>query len=192
MNGFMNLRSRQILNLNGKSIRLKKMKGEGVYGKIYEAEITNVNPVQKVIVKVFFNKPNALLHYKNEASVLHRFHKLIDRDDERLILVQELIPGKTLGTEIKELEEPREINALKSEYLNSLKEFTRSTGLVHGDPHPDNVIRHQTTGQLEWIDFGLTYQPSEPTRENAINRDQLTAMSSFDKHRQFTLKRKRV
>ncbi len=96
---------------------------------------------------------------RREAKVLQKLEELNfpaphvrDFSDKRMSLVMDFIPGEKL----------REVLAEEDDYESLAKEIGNKVGLlhgkdiIHGDLTTSNMIKHEETGELFLIDFGLS------------------------------------
>ncbi len=103
----------------------------------------------------------------------NRIPKLLDSfaDDRGFYIVQELIVGNRLS---QELPISRYCNKRWSEYqcvkfLNDvfgILEFVHRQGVIHGNIHPDNLIRRKSDGKFVLIDFGEAHQINSDSHPN--------------------------
>lgn len=110
---------------------------------------------------------NARRLFQIEAEILEKLgdHDQIPRllayleENQEFYLVQEFIPGHTLSAELqpgKRWSESQTYQLLQ-EVLGILV-FVHSSGVIHRDIKPDNLIRRQQDGRLVLVDFGSVKQ----------------------------------
>lgn len=149
--------------------RLVDLLGRGAHGRTWRAEDTETNEV--VAVKELPVGPGVGLRqrelFRREARVLGELEhdalpdlfQAIETGSGRaktLWIVQELIPGPTLG---EELETKRYSEAEVLDIVDELLEVLgwlhdRSPPILHRDVKPSNIIRRESDGRLVLIDFG--------------------------------------
>ena len=105
--------------------------------------------------------------FNKEAETLEKLgvHPQIPRllayfeEEEQFFLVQELIPGHPLSTELPpgKILPPEQVITLLQEVLDILK-FVHGQMVIHRDIKPDNLIRDNTNNKLVLIDFGAIKQ----------------------------------
>ncbi|MEM7553714.1 MAG: Ycf66 family protein [Cyanobacteria bacterium P01_A01_bin.84] len=105
--------------------------------------------------------------FNSEAEILETLgnHDQIPRllayfeENEEFFLVQELVVGHPLSTEINEGQSWNESQVMQTlEDVLSILEFVHSYGVIHRDIKPDNLIRRDSDGKLVLIDFGAVKQ----------------------------------
>ena len=142
------------IKVSGKAYTVVKSLGEGAYGRAYAARITATPRRKLVVVKTFSTKNDATVTaYKNEVTVLKKFGNLISHDDAAMVIVQKKIRGITLLEKLRTVKSPKEVEKLLAQYMKTLEEFQRKSGLAHGDFHPGNIMYYK--GKMTPIDFGL-------------------------------------
>ncbi|MBD6620306.1 protein kinase [Komarekiella sp. 'clone 1'] len=105
--------------------------------------------------------------FNSEAEILEQLgnHDQIPRllayfeENQEFCLVQELIVGHPLGTEMRPNEcwNENQVIQMLQDVLGVL-EFVHSYGVIHRDIKPDNLIRRDYDGKLVLIDFGAVKQ----------------------------------
>lgn len=147
---------------------IKKVLGRGGFGTIYLAEDTDKFN-EPVVLKEFtpaapgtYAIKKAEEHFEREAKSLNKLqHPQIPkfagffRDNQRLFLVQEFVPGKTFSQRVesgKRFNEA-EIDQLFEQILPVLN-YIHSQGVIHRDISPENIIQRETDGLPVLIDFG--------------------------------------
>lgn len=148
--------------------------GSGGFGQTYLARDLHRPAYPKCVVKHlkpntdnprFLNTAKRLFH--SEAAILEQLgnHDQIPQllayfeEDQDLFLVQELIEGYSLETEL--LATPRwteeQVIQLLRQVLEIL-EFIHAHQVIHRDINPSNLIRRQQDSKLVLIDFGAVKQ----------------------------------
>jgi serine/threonine-protein kinase len=148
--------------------------GSGGFGQTYVARDLHRPGYPKCVVKHL--KPNtdnpkflstAKRLFNSEAEILEQLgkHDQIPQllayfeEEQDLFLVQELIEGYSLETEL--LAAPRwredQVIQLLQEVLPIL-DFIHQQNVIHRDINPSNLIRRQSDGKLVLIDFGAVKQ----------------------------------
>ena len=144
--------------------------GKGAMGTTYAAE--DVNTGKKVALKVISlqNQTDAksLELLEREVTVLKKLNhpnipKYIDyfqlEDDNKLYLVQELVPGKNLNQQVEEglrLTE-KEVKDIASQVLSILDYLHNfDPRIIHRDIKPHNLILSDN-GQIFLVDFGAVH-----------------------------------
>ena len=155
--------------------RVKKVIGEGGFGRTYLAEDTDRLDAACVIKQFLpqfqgtaaLNKGKEL--FKQEAKSLFALgenHTQIPRllayfeQGSGMYLVQEFIEGENLLVELKQqtFDEPR-IRQLLDDLLPVLQ-FVHENNVIHRDIKPENIIRRRD-GKLVLIDFGGAKQVTQ-------------------------------
>ena len=109
---------------------------------------------------------------RREAKVLQRLEEmhfnaphLKEFSDKRMSITMDFIPGNTLKEVLQQ-------KAEESEYL--AKEIGQRIGqlhkadIIHSDLTTSNMIKHQETGEVTFIDFGLSFF-SEKIEDKAVD-----------------------
>lgn len=153
--------------------RVIQLLGEGGFGRTYEAIDTD-RMDDPCVIKQFFPQlqgtaalEKATELFKQEAQRLYELgeHSQIPRliayfeQDKRLYLVQELIEGQNLLTELQQQGAFSEakIWQLLADLLPVLK-VVHESGVIHRDIKPENIMRRRKDGKLMLIDFGVSKQ----------------------------------
>jgi serine/threonine protein kinase len=147
-----------MMNLVGRHIdnyRVDLLLGEGGMGSVYRA--LDVNLARPVALKVmhpqFANQPEFRQRFLQEAQAAARLgdHPSIvniydfGHQDSIFFMVMEYVPGSSLGTYIKHVQQNRQVVKL-SETLLVLAQvadalgFAHRSGIIHRDIKPDNVL----------------------------------------------------
>jgi len=146
----------------------------GGFGETYIAEDTRRPGNPSCVLKRLkpassdeFYLQTARRLFNSEAEILEKLgnHEQIPRllayfeENEEFYLVQELIVGHTLSTEMllnEPWEEAQIINMLQD--VANVLEFVHSNEVIHRDIKPDNLIRRGSDNKLVLIDFGAVKQ----------------------------------
>ncbi|MFN2221165.1 MAG: protein kinase domain-containing protein, partial [Candidatus Promineifilaceae bacterium] len=147
-----------MMNLVGRHIdnyRVDLLLGEGGMGSVYRAQ--DVNLARLVALKVmhpqFASQPEFRQRFLQEAQAAARLgdHPSIvniydfGHQDDIFFMVMEYVPGSSLGTYIKHVQQNRQVVKL-SETLLVLAQvadalgFAHRSGVIHRDIKPDNVL----------------------------------------------------
>ena len=145
---------------------IKSYLSRGSEGILY---IANDNHDEEVVIKAYFDDANARLTFDTEVNLLERLDRLLDWDDDYLILVQVKISGLEYAEHlldyssnfVNDYPSNHIPKFLKNCYFQTLYDFRNSTGLVHNDFHPYNIIGDTV------IDFGRSEVLSEDYRERS-------------------------
>ncbi len=164
--------------LVGAHYRVVQVLGEGGLAKTYIAEDHHRPGHPKCAVKFLkpaSNDPNFLPTarrlFNQEAEILEKLgqHAQIPRllayfeENQEFYIIQEFIEGHILNTELPpghRWSESKVILMLQ-DVLQTL-EFVHSSGVIHRDIKPNNLIRRQKDGRLVLIDFGAVKQVRDP------------------------------
>jgi RIO-like serine/threonine protein kinase len=125
-------------------------------------------------------------YFNNEKNALKRLGRLIDVDEQNLILVMQKISGTTLKEVLRKIDESmteddqgsREtLKVLLQKYLRLPKEFRQKWRMAHMDVYPGNVIVDDN-GDMHLINFAKTKELKGNAQENrlASNLDDLNAI----------------
>ncbi|WP_414581569.1 protein kinase domain-containing protein [Scytonema sp. PCC 10023] len=146
----------------------------GGFGKTYVAEDTRRPGNPKCVLKLlkrassdayYLEVARRLFH--SEAEILEQLgnHDQIPRllayfeENEDFFLVQELIVGRPLSTEMQASQPWTESQVIQMlEDVLGVLEFVHSYGVIHRDIKPDNLIRRDKDSKLVLIDFGAVKQ----------------------------------
>lgn len=150
--------------------RIIRPLASGGFGQTYVAEDTRLPGNPLCVVK--YLKPsnsdpvileNARRLFHTEAETLLRLGKYDQipqilaffEEDQEFYLVQELIEGHPLSTELLPGQRWTEIKVITLlQELLKILEVIHSDGIIHRDIKPDNVIRRSRDNKLVLVDFG--------------------------------------
>jgi serine/threonine-protein kinase len=145
--------------------------GAGGMGEVYRARDTELKHevAIKVLLESFVRDSERIARFEREARMLAQmshpnigFIHDLKRDDDRVYLVLELVPGATLADRLTNGPLPvREALGLFRQIAMAL-EATHSRGVVHRDLKPENV-KITTEGLVKVLDFGLAKEVFEST-----------------------------
>ncbi|MGD2077133.1 MAG: protein kinase [Chloroflexota bacterium] len=153
-----------MMNLVGHQIdnyRVDLLLGEGGMGSVYRAQDVNLaRPVAlKVMHAQFANQPEFRQRFLQEAQAAARLgdHASIvniydfGHENNIFYMVMEYVPGSSLGSYIKHVQENRQVVKL-SETLRVLAQvadalgYAHRAGVIHRDIKPDNVLLKPVDG----------------------------------------------
>ncbi|NEQ80640.1 MAG: serine/threonine protein kinase [Moorea sp. SIO2I5] len=159
--------------LNGRYKIIESLSA-GAFGKTYIAEDTRQQGHPRYVIKYLQPKSDDPQKWQflkrlwlNEAQTLiklgshNQIPRLLDyfEDHQGFYLVQNLIVGETLSTELpisqnsnKRYSENQCIELLED--VLGILEFIHRQGIIHRDLKPNNLIRRESDGRLVLIDFG--------------------------------------
>ncbi|WP_009631005.1 serine/threonine-protein kinase [Synechocystis sp. PCC 7509] len=170
--------------------RLIKILGEGGFGRTYlAADLGRFNELCALKELIpFQNTPEFLAKakqlFQKEASVLYKIHhpqipqfRATFEQDERLVLVQDYIEGKSY---LQLLQEKQAINKTFTEVeaiqllqqLLPVLAHLHVRGIIHRDISPDNIIWREIDSKPVLIDFGVVNEIA--SRIQAINPQSVT------------------
>lgn len=146
----------------------------GGFGETYVAEDTRRPGNPKCVLKLLKRASSDAYYlevarrlFNSEAEILEQLgnHDQIPRllayfeEKEDFFLVQELIVGRPLSTEMQVSQLWTESQVIQMlEDVLSVLEFVHSYGVIHRDIKPDNLIRRDKDSKLVLIDFGAVKQ----------------------------------
>ena len=146
----------------------------GGFGETYIAEDTRRPGNPRCVVKhlkPLSTDPNSLpiarRLFRSEAETLEQLgnHDQIPRllayfeENQEFYLVQELIVGRPLSTELHPGQPWGESQVIQMlEDVLGILAFVHGYGVIHRDIKPDNLIRRSSDGKLVLIDFGAVKQ----------------------------------
>ncbi|GAB4197465.1 MAG: hypothetical protein Fur006_46120 [Coleofasciculaceae cyanobacterium] len=146
----------------------------GGFGETYIAEDTRRPGNPRCVVKhlkPLSTDPNSLpiarRLFRSEAETLEQLgnHDQIPRllayfeENQEFYLVQELIVGRPLSTELHPGQPWSESQVIQMlEDVLGILAFVHGYGVIHRDIKPDNLIRRSSDGKLVLIDFGAVKQ----------------------------------
>jgi serine/threonine protein kinase len=146
--------------------RLVRLLGEGGMGKVYEAEerLSGRHIALKVLRPELAKLPSARRMFTNEMAVLAKLdHPNIVRAfafsevDDKLLMVLELLEGRTLRTFLNEegAAEPSHALAIVVQVARALAHaHEHEPSIVHRDLKPENVMLLED-GTVKVMDFGI-------------------------------------
>lgn len=129
---------------------------------VYEG-IAMDTPRQKLIFKVFLNgkSSDAVERFKNEKIALSELKRLVDFDNQNLIIISQKINGITLEQKLQQLANHKTLQEkfllidLIQKYSSLPRDLRNNHGLVHYNISPQNVIVDDNN-DLHLIDFSKT------------------------------------
>ena len=109
---------------------------------------------------------------RREAKVLQKLEEmnfpaphLREFSDKRMSIVMDFVPGETLKDVLRQKEEDFQHLAVKiGERIGQLHQ----ADIIHSDLTTSNMIKHQETGEINFIDFGLSLF-SEKVEDKAVD-----------------------
>jgi len=132
------------------------------------------------VIKERFSKKYRLAHLdeslrkfrtRREAKILGRLQELNfpaphlkDFSDKRMSIVMDFIPGEKL----KDLLQAKDNFEQLAKEIGQRVAKLHQANIIHGDLTTSNMIKHQVTGKLHLIDFGLS-SFSEKVEDKAVD-----------------------
>ena len=108
---------------------------------------------------------------RREAKVLQKLEELNfpaphlqEFSDKRMSIVMDFLPGETLKDVLKQGDEFQELAMQTGEKIGRLHQ----ADIIHSDLTTSNIIKHKETGELNVIDFGLSFF-SEKVEDKAVD-----------------------
>lgn len=174
--------------------RIVQILNAGAFGQIYIAEDTWQIGQPKCAIKHLIPKGNHAKRFSickrlfiSEAEALkklgshHQIPQLLDEfeDDQGFYLVQELIVGEPLTTELPSNQGDSKCWSEEQcvELLNNvlgILNFVHSRGFIHGDLKPNNLIRRTSDGKIVLLDFGAACLTNATLIQQQASQTQLT------------------
>jgi len=150
-----------------------KMIAQGAEAKLYQ---DNATIIKERLAKAYrhpeLDESLRKFRTRREAKVLQKLEDLQfpaphlrEFSDKRMSIVMDFIPGNTLKEVLQQ-------HAEESEHL--AREIGQRMGrlhqadIIHSDLTTSNMIRHQETGEVNFIDFGLSFF-SEKIEDKAVD-----------------------
>ena len=120
-----------IVRVEKEAFTIVKSLGSGEAGYAYVAKQSASG--EEVVLKTFKKwYPYVIDTFKSEVTVLKRLGNLISYDPDRMLVVQKKIEGESLQKVIQRTRDPIQLEALKTRYIQAIRDFEASTGLIHG------------------------------------------------------------
>jgi len=149
------------------------MIAQGAEAKLYK---DNATIIKERVAKAYRHPEldGALRQFRTrrEAKVLQKLEDLQfpaphlrEFSDKRMSIVMDFVPGETIKDILRQ-------NAEQTEHL--AKEIGQRIGqlhqadIIHSDLTTSNMIKHQETGEVNFIDFGLSFF-SEKVEDKAVD-----------------------
>lgn len=115
---------------------------------------------------------------KREAKVLSKLQemnfpapRLHEFCDKRMSIFMDFVPGEKLKNvlmqELEDVEDCQQLPSFAKEIGQKIGRL-HSNNIIHGDLTTSNIIKHQQTGELTFIDFGLS-SFSEKVEDKAVD-----------------------
>ncbi len=108
---------------------------------------------------------------RREAKILQKLEELHfpaphlqEFSDKRMSLVMDFIPGEKLRDVLAQKDQFEELAQQMGEKIGTL----HANNIIHGDLTTSNMIQHKETGELTFIDFGLS-SFSEKEEDKAVD-----------------------
>ncbi len=155
--------------------KIIKLLGKGGFGETYLAEDLDIpiNPKPRCVVKRLQPQaisPEIVRLFQQEGEFLYKLGQKYDRiptlsayfqENNEFYLIQELIDGEDLSTEILPGQPWQECDVVKllQETLEILS-FVHQQNIIHRDIKPQNLMRRRADGKLVLIDFGAVKEVS--------------------------------
>ncbi len=96
---------------------------------------------------------------RREAKVLQRLEELNfpaphlrEFSDKRMSLIMDVVPGEKLKSVLQQGDDHTQLAAAMGNNVGKLHQ----NDIIHGDLTTSNMIQHAETGQLHFLDFGLS------------------------------------
>jgi tRNA A-37 threonylcarbamoyl transferase component Bud32 len=176
------------VTLHNRRYQVTRLLGKGADGAAYTA--TDSASGHEVVLKVFGQNAQMYATEKQAMELIQertRDVRLLDSDDESLVMVQRKIEGVSLASMLQSVRyHPGPLRVLELQYRQLTRSFYHQTGLLHGDVRPENVIYNPTNleSPMTLIDFARTRFPKgkkgSRAAEKEISEDEFYAQAEFE------------
>jgi Tol biopolymer transport system component len=137
--------------------------GAGGMGEVYRATDTDLKRevAVKVLPEAFANEADRLVRFQREAEVLASLNHPniaqvfgLERSDDQIVIVMELVDGPTLADRIAEGPIPPAETLNLADQIAAALEAAHGRQIVHRDLKPAN-IKLRSDGTVKVLDFGI-------------------------------------
>lgn len=150
-----------------------KMIAQGAEAKLYRE---NATIIKERLAKAYrhpdLDQSLRQFRTRREAKVLQKLEDLQfpaphlrEFSDKRMSIVMDFIPGNTLKEVLKQKED--DFQHLTREVGQRIRQLHQAE-IIHSDLTTSNMIQHQETGAVNFIDFGLSFF-SEKAEDKAVD-----------------------
>jgi serine/threonine protein kinase len=170
-------------SLIGGRYRVRRLRGEGGMGRVYEAEHIDIG--KRVALKIlhpgYSQTPDLVERLRREARAASRIGhpNVVDvtdsgtTDDGAFFFVMEYLEGRELGEIIFEERglELRRAIGISVQICRALQ-AAHKAGVIHRDLKPENVLLVERDGQKDFVkvlDFGIAKNITDPEDDNKDN-----------------------
>jgi serine/threonine protein kinase len=167
--------------------RIQAKIGAGGMGEVYRATDTRLNRdvAIKVLPEAFAVDATRMVRLEREAKVLASLNHPniatiygLEKSNNTLALVMELVEGPTLAERIKQGALPIDEALPIAKQIAEALECAHERGIIHRDLKPSNV-KLTTDGQVKVLDFGLAKAlQGESTEEELENSPTVSAVAT--------------
>jgi serine/threonine-protein kinase len=167
--------------------RIEAKIGAGGMGEVYRATDTRLNRdvAIKVLPEAFAVDATRMVRLEREAKVLASLNHPniatiygLEKSNNTLALVMELVEGPTLAERIKQGALPIDEALPIAKQIAEALECAHERGIIHRDLKPSNV-KLTTDGQVKVLDFGLAKAlQGEGTEEELENSPTVSAVAT--------------
>src|SRR5229473_2457765 len=166
--------------------RIQAKIGAGGMGEVYRATDTRLNRdvAIKVLPEAFAVDATRMVRFEREAKVLASLNHPniatiygLEKSNNTLALVMELVEGPTLAERIKQGVLPIDEALPIARQIAEALECAHERGIIHRDLKPSNV-KLTPDGQVKVLDFGLAKAlEGEATEQESQNSPTLSAVA---------------
>jgi len=150
-----------------------KMIAQGAEAKLYR---DNATIIKERLAKAYrhpeLDESLRKFRTRREAKILQKLEDLQfpaphlrEFSDKRMSIVMDFIPGNTLKEVL--LQQTEEHEHLAKEVGQRIGQLHQAD-IIHSDLTTSNMIKHQESGEVNFIDFGLSFF-SEKTEDKAVD-----------------------
>lgn len=148
---------------------LMRQLGEGGFGRTYESRHVILKDVKACLKQNINVTPADTELLMREAALMSRvnhyslpsFRDFVKVGDGSYVLIMSFVEGRTLDKIVEKHKalHPEEVSWIAQRSLNALF-YLHSTGIIHGDVKPPNLIVQHKEHNAVLVDYGLaTFQP---------------------------------